>query len=170
MLLLAVAIVSPPTIANAAVTPIAHGSAEQVWVTGVAPGATATLLDAGDATVATETVDAQGGVLFRLVTPGTGYRVQVDGMTSEPVTVHSSAPQQWNPSIYNQTIPDSGYGYLTTRDGTQLAYAVHLPTAGGCECELRRRLAGWDDVGRAVPACQLQPAGHVVGMPVRLDD
>src|SRR5581483_8919613 len=76
-----------------------------------------------------QTVDAQGGVLFRLVPPGTGYRLTVDGATSAPVTVHSEAPAQWNPSIYSQTIPDSGYGYITTRDGTNLAYAVHTPTA-----------------------------------------
>ena len=129
LLLVATVVTSLPTNSSAAVVPIAHGSAEQVWVTDVTPGATATLLDQAGDTVASETVDAQGGVLFRLVHPGTGYRVQVDGLASEPVTVHSNAPQQWNPSIYNQTIPDSGYGYLTTRDGTQLAYAVHLPTA-----------------------------------------
>ncbi|MGI8557175.1 MAG: CocE/NonD family hydrolase, partial [Solirubrobacteraceae bacterium] len=33
--------------------------------------------------------------------------------------------------IYNQTIPASGYGYLTTRDGTQLAIDVHLPSGRG---------------------------------------
>ena len=129
LVLVATVVTALPTSSLAAVTPVAHGSAEQVWVTDVTPGATATLLDQGGATVGTETVDAQGGVLFRLVSPGTGYRVQVDGMTSAPVTVHSNAPEQWNPAIYDQTIPDSGYGYLTTRDGTQLAYAVHLPTA-----------------------------------------
>ena len=34
-------------------------------------------------------------------------------------------------SIYNQSIPDNGYTYLTTRDGTQLAIDVHPPTQSG---------------------------------------
>ena len=32
-----------------------------------------------------------------------------------------------NPSIYNQTLPAGGYGYMTTRDGTSLALDVRLP-------------------------------------------
>ena len=36
-----------------------------------------------------------------------------------------SAPK--DPSIYNQTLPAGGYGYLTTRDGTSLAIDVRLP-------------------------------------------
>ena len=36
-----------------------------------------------------------------------------------------SAPK--DPSIYNQTLPAGGYGYLTTRDGTSLAVDVRLP-------------------------------------------
>jgi len=30
--------------------------------------------------------------------------------------------------IYNQSIPSSGYGYLTTRDGTKLAVDIYRPT------------------------------------------
>ena len=36
-----------------------------------------------------------------------------------------SAPP--NTTIYNQTLPAGGYGYLTTRDGTSSAINVHLP-------------------------------------------
>ena len=62
--------------------------------------------------------------------PGKGYRVeQTGGAKSAKVTVHSEAPKPWNPSVYNQSIPDHGYGYLTTRDGTKLAYYVHPPTS-----------------------------------------
>ncbi len=32
------------------------------------------------------------------------------------------------PRIYNQSIPSDGYGYMSTRDGTKLAYSVHPPT------------------------------------------
>jgi predicted acyl esterase len=117
-------VIAAPAAFNAA------GSARQVYATGVPGGSAVTLLDSTGATVATETADAQGGVLFRNVTPGDGYRVeQADGTTSTPVTVHTEDAAPWDPSVYNQTIPDHGYGYLTTRDGTKLAYDVHPPTA-----------------------------------------
>jgi uncharacterized protein len=108
----------------------AAGSARQVYATGVPGSSAVTLLDATGATVATETADAQGGVLFRDVTPGDGYQVELaDGTTSAAVTVHTEDATPWDPDVYNQTIPDHGYGYLTTRDGTKLAYDVHPPTA-----------------------------------------
>ena len=40
------------------------------------------------------------------------------------LTTQSAPPDT---SIYNQSIPASGYGYLTTRDGTKLAIDVHPP-------------------------------------------
>ena len=52
-----------------------------------------------------------------------------DGVQSATITVHSETAAQWNPAIYDQSIPSSGYGYLTTRDGTKLAYSVHPPTS-----------------------------------------
>jgi predicted acyl esterase len=109
----------------------ARGSAEQVYVTGVAPSATMTLLDGSGHAVATQTADSLGGLLFRNVTPGSGYRVRLDprGPESGPLTVHSDAAAPWDPSIYNQSIPDNGYTYLTTRDGTQLAIDVHPPSS-----------------------------------------
>ena len=42
--------------------------------------------------------------------------------------MHTDAAAPWDPSIYNQTISDNGYQYLTTRDGTKLAIDVHPPT------------------------------------------
>ena len=54
----------------------AHGSVEQVYVTGLAPGAQMSLLNAAGQTVATQRADAQGGLLFRNVKPGAGYRVR----------------------------------------------------------------------------------------------
>jgi len=108
----------------------ARGSARQVYVTGLPAGAGATLVDGQGQTVATRTADSLGGLLFRDVTPGEGYRVREDatGATSGPVTVHSEDAAPWDPSIYDQTIPSDGYSYLTTRDGTQLALTVHPPT------------------------------------------
>jgi hypothetical protein len=109
----------------------AQGSAQQVYVTGLAPNAQMSLLSSSGATVYTQNADSLGGLLFRNVPGATGYRVRLTstGETSGPITVHSDAAAPWNPSIYNQSIPDNGYSYLTTRDGTQLAITVHPPTS-----------------------------------------
>jgi len=109
----------------------AQGSAEQVYVTGLAPNAQVSLLNAKGATVSTQNADALGGLLFREVKPGKGYRVSQTstGEASAPITVHSDAAAPWDPSIYNQSIPDNGYTYLTTRDGTQLSIDVHPPSS-----------------------------------------
>ena len=39
----------------------------------------------------------------------------------------SKNPAPSSTSIYNQSIPQDGYGYMTTRDGTKLAVNVHPP-------------------------------------------
>jgi predicted acyl esterase len=124
---------SMPTLGATAAAPAfsASGSAEQVYVTGLAPSTPMSLLTAGGQTIATQSADSLGGLLFRNVPPGRGYRVRrnSDGVTSPPITVHSNAAAPWDPSVYNQTITDNGYQYLTTRDGTKLAIDVHLPTS-----------------------------------------
>jgi uncharacterized protein len=109
----------------------AHGSAKQVYVTGLKPNAKAELIALNGHAVATKHADSLGGLLFRNVKPGSGYRVRVlpHGPTSAPLTVHSDAAAPWDPSIYNQTISDCGYQYLTTRDGIKLALTVHPPTS-----------------------------------------
>ncbi|HUY64928.1 MAG TPA: CocE/NonD family hydrolase [Acidimicrobiales bacterium] len=109
----------------------AVGSAEQVYVTGLPDNAHATLLDSNNNVVAGQDADSLGGLLFRNVNPGTGYRVRLDSNNAESgaIKVYTNAAAPWDPSIYNQSIPDSGYGYLTTRDGTKLAYTVHPPTS-----------------------------------------
>jgi predicted acyl esterase len=111
----------------------ARGSAEQVYVTGATPGKTLALLNAKGKRVATHRVNFLGGALFRNVRPGTGYRVKElpNGPRSGRITVHNNDPRQWNPNIYSQPIKSDGYGYMTTRDGTKLAYRVWLPTELG---------------------------------------
>jgi uncharacterized protein len=108
----------------------AQGSAKQVYATGLAPNAQASLVNSKGVTVYTQNADSVGGLLFRNVTAG-GYRVRVSatGETSGKVTVHSDAAAPWDPGIYGQSIADNGYTYLTTRDGTQLAIDVHPPTS-----------------------------------------
>ena len=110
---------------------MARGSAGQVYATGVTAGARVALLNPSGQQVATETADPLGGVIFYEVAPGTGYRVRLvsPGTESGPVTVHSGQSAPWDPRIYDQSIPDQGYGYVTTRDGTALALDVHPPTS-----------------------------------------
>jgi uncharacterized protein len=110
----------------------AHGSVEQVYVTGLAPSAQMSLLRSNGETVSTQAADSLGGLLFRKVAPGKRYRVRLvsSGEEAGPITVHTQAAAPWDHSIYKQSIPASGYTYLTTRDGTQLAIDVHPPTFG----------------------------------------
>jgi uncharacterized protein len=124
-----------PARARALVSPAAawsaHGSAEQVYVVGLAANEQMSLLNSSGSTITTQRADSLGGLLFRNVAPGSGYRVRQypDGTESGPITVHSDASAPWDPGIYKQSIPDNGYTYLTTRDGTQLAIDVHPPTS-----------------------------------------
>ena len=108
----------------------ARGSARQVYAVGLPAGAKVQLLDKHGDVVQRQRATSLGGVLFRRVDPGRGYRVRAvsTGKTSAPVRVRTNRPRQWNPTIYDQEIPSEGYGYLTTRDGTKLAYTVHPPT------------------------------------------
>jgi predicted acyl esterase len=136
--LVATAIVGSPTIAAGAsatspspVAPTfsAYGSADQVYVVGLAPGSSASLVDSIGQTLSTQSADSLGGLLFRDVAPGSGYRVRAlpQGSESDPVTVYTTTSAPWDPAIYNQSISPDGYGYLTTRDGTELAIDVHPP-------------------------------------------
>ena len=115
-----------PASASAAVS--AHGSANQVYVTGAQPNTSLRLIDGDGERVATKPVGSLGGVLFRRVKAGKGYRVrEADGTLSARVNVFTSKNAPNSTAIYNQTLPAGGYGYVTTRDGTQLAVSVRLP-------------------------------------------
>ncbi|MCW2791344.1 MAG: peptidase [Nocardioides sp.] len=130
LVLVGLATVAGPQAQAAADGFTARGSARQVYAVGLPGGARVSLLNSHGDVVRHQRADQQGGVLFRNVRPGTGYRVRADksGQKSGRLTVHTNSPKQWNTSIYDQTMPTDGYGYLTTRDGTQLAYTVHPPT------------------------------------------
>jgi predicted acyl esterase len=128
LLLIGLATVTGPPASAADGDVVARGSARQVYATGLPAGTRARLLDASGEVVQERRVNALGGVLFRRVDPGKGYRVRGGGETSGRLTVRGNKPRQWNKSIYDQEIQEEGYGYLTTRDGTKLAYTVHPPT------------------------------------------
>jgi hypothetical protein len=109
---------------------VVSGSAKEVLVTGVAPKAKLELVDRAGHEVQSMAANFLGGAVFYHVKPGHGYQVKVaGGETSTSFTVHTNRSKPWDPKVYDQTIPDQGYGYLTTRDGTKLAYDVHPPTS-----------------------------------------
>jgi predicted acyl esterase len=126
----AVAILSAliaPGIAHAAID--AHGSSKQVYATGLKSKAKVSLFDGKGREVATKRADGLGGVLFRNVKPGVGYRIRpAGGSKSGPLTVISNRAAPPSTDVYNQTLPTSGYGYMTMRDGTKLAIDVHPPS------------------------------------------
>src|SRR5665213_3255558 len=71
----------------------AEGSAEQVYVTGLAPNARMSLFTPSGTILYTQAADSLGGLLFRNVPAGSGYRVRPypSGAESGPITVHSNA-------------------------------------------------------------------------------
>src|SRR3954465_2851145 len=89
----------------------AKGSAEQVYVTGLAAGARATLVNGAGKNVATRTANPLGGMLFRNVKPGNGYRVKAaDGTTSDALTVISDQPAPPSTDSYNLPRRDPEHG------------------------------------------------------------
>ena len=136
--LLAAAFAPAASAGGAAIT--ARGSVEQVDVTGATPGASYSLIDSKGNAADTRKGGSLGGIVFRNVDPGSGYRVREGGSggtTSPPFRVLTKASAPPSTSIYNQTFPvggpnpGDGYGYLTTRDGTQLAINVTRPSGPG---------------------------------------
>jgi predicted acyl esterase len=103
---------------------VARGSAEQVQVTGAKAGTKVVLKSAKGRAVQTRRAGKLGGVVFRAVRPGTYH---VGKAKVKVFSAKRGAPP--STKTYTQKIPKSGYGYLTTRDGTQLAIAVRLPAA-----------------------------------------
>ncbi len=134
LLALTLLLLTAATAAGAASTPTltVRGSVEQVDVTGAKAGATLRLHTRAGRTVATTKAGSLGGAVFRDVAPGSGYTVRgATGRASKAVTVLPDRSAPPSTKLYRQTIPKGGYGYLTTRDGTQLAINVQLPASGG---------------------------------------
>jgi len=120
-----------PALAGAA-TLSAHGSVDQVWVVGARPGQRVTLFDPHGRAVSVRAAGPLGGVVFRGVAPGNGYRVATGRLPASSrlsVLPDRSAPPSTR--IYGQRIVRSGYGYVTVRDGIKLAIDVRLPAGPG---------------------------------------
>jgi uncharacterized protein len=119
--------------AGAGVAPatfVVQGSVEQLAVTHATPGASIALDDKTGHEVANGTIDAQGSFLFRTVAAGTGYRViQNDaGTLTESARTKVLSPTFVPPkSFYKSQHLQTGFGYITTRDGTKLSAMITLP-------------------------------------------
>jgi predicted acyl esterase len=105
----------------------AGGSVEQVYATGLTPGAEVTLRDSVGSVVETRNASSHGGTLFRNVAPGVGYEVQSGAETEGPLTVLTKQSDPNHP-VYNQSVTPDGYGYMEMRDGIKLAYSTHPPS------------------------------------------
>ena len=146
----------------------ARGSVEQVQVTDATPGARVMLLRHG------EKVDAQragelGGVVFRHVEPGRGYRVSEPSAGGRTQKLRVLTPRSKPPSkaIYDQDLPDGGYGYLNTRDGTKLAINVHLPgPADQGPYPTLVEYSGYGYADPSGPAAGIQPLAELLGYAV----
>ena len=72
-----------PASASAANSLAVHGSVNQVYVTGAQPGTSLRLIDRKGKKVSSKPVGSLGGVIFRRVPAGKGYRVRAaDGSRS----------------------------------------------------------------------------------------
>lgn len=157
-------LVGAPT-ATAAPELDARGSAEQVQVTGATPGAKVKLRRDG-ATVATQQGGELGGVVFRKVDPGRGYTVSTEGIGTRPVRVFSNRGRPPDTDVYDQAIGD-GYGYLTTRDGTELAINVHLPgPPENGPYPTMIEYSGYAYAQPGVPESGIQPIAQLLGYAV----
>ena len=106
----------------------AKGSVEQVYATGLTPGADVELLASGGDTIRTDAANDLGGILFRNVIPGSGYRVRSGAETSGPLTVMTKQSAPLDDSYQSQSVTPDGYGYMEMRDGIKLAYSTHPPS------------------------------------------
>ncbi|MBM3827391.1 MAG: CocE/NonD family hydrolase [Actinobacteria bacterium] len=99
----------------------------QITVTGAEPGLELSIESVDGAAVAEGTVDELGSFLQRDVEAG-DYRVVLADRSaaSDIVTVYDASyvPDQ---SFYDDQTIESGFGYITVRDGTTLSATVWLP-------------------------------------------
>ena len=107
-----------------------RATVEQVYVWNAPVETGIELLDATCTLVAEGETDYQGSLVLRLLTPGVDYTVRLaddpEDLTDqlEVLSIAGSLPDV---SLYEEQVMVPGNGYLTMRDGTQLAYFLTLP-------------------------------------------
>jgi hypothetical protein len=168
VVLLVLAITVAPGVAVAKGAALrAHGSVQQVYAVGLAPHQRVVLLNRRGATVTTQRADSLGGIVFRNVTPGAGYRLRAGGRRSAAVTVLPDRSAPPTTRIYDQRLPAGGYGYLRTRDGTSLAIDVRLPgPADKGPYPTLVEYAGYGYADPAGPDSGIAPVAELLGFAV----
>jgi len=106
-------------------------SVAQLQISHAQPGSALVLADAEGVEIQRGQVDDLGSLLFRKIPAGEDYRVQTEGVDpqerSRPLKVMSEAGSLPAPDFYTGQQLHEGFGYITTRDGTQLSVFVVLP-------------------------------------------
>ena len=123
---------------------------DQIAVLGGTPGDTLTVIH-NDTEVADGTVDEQGSLLFRNLEPGGGYTVSSATAISDVVSVADPAVNPLASFYISQPkLPEGGFGYIKTRDGTTLSANVLLPAR--LDRARTRRSSSTAATTRATPA------------------
>ncbi len=108
-----------------------RGSVEQLFVTHATADLKLEAHNGDDEVVASGVTDHLGSLIFRKLKPGKGYRVHVTDASpatwSGPVQVWGVQESKPSQSFYDEQKIEAGNGYLTTRDGTTLAYFATMP-------------------------------------------
>jgi uncharacterized protein len=149
--------------------PVVRGSVEQVHVTGANAGEAYELVSDTGHLVDADEGGEFGGIVFRDVEPGGGYRVREadGGFVSAPVRVLTERSAPPDAAIYEQTLPTGGYGYLNTRDGTKLAINVHLPgPAANGPYPTLVEYSGYGYANPAGPESGIAPIANLLGFAV----
>jgi uncharacterized protein len=162
----AISVVLAPAALAGTTSFVARGSVQQVDITGAHPGALLRLVNRAGLVLQSRHVDSLGALLFRNVAPGKGYRVRQGGARSRPITVLPDRSAPPSTKVYRQSIPASGYGYLTTRDGTKLAIDVHTPNFGKPPYPTLIEYAGYGYADPAGPQSGIAPIANLLGFAV----
>jgi predicted acyl esterase len=108
-----------------------RGSVQQIHVWKAPASVKVSVHDAQGQLVREETTDEQGSLVLRNVPPADDYSVSVPDAPApneaKPVRVMSVADSQPAKDFYTGQKLQTGYNYITTRDGTKLAAYVTLP-------------------------------------------
>ena len=100
----------------------------QVWNAPIEAGLE--LLGADGSVIDAVTTDYQGSYIFRKLEPGDGYVIRVTDTPDDwagPLRVMAEQESLPPQSFYSDQALAPGFGYITTRDGTQLSIYVQMP-------------------------------------------
>ncbi len=116
------------TIGLAEATFVVQPGTEQVAILDAVPGTAVSLIDATGEEAASGSVDEQGSLLFRDITPGDDYLLRTRDEESAPFTVADPSVHP-DAALYSRQdqLRAGGFGYIVTRDGTTLSANVVLP-------------------------------------------